>query len=207
MAQPPGQVRASPEDTRKVAKEFPSIEAAHRDFIGGQRIFFTASAARGSRVNVSPRSTDAFRILGPNEVAFLDMTGSGCETAAHVRADGRLTVMFCAFEGPPLILRLYGTGRSLPRRTEPYQQMLAAHFGGAEPLGARQIVALEVELLKTSCGYGVPFMDYRGERPSMRRWAEAKGPEGLAAYWREKNVASMDGLPTGLLEADAPAEA
>ncbi len=172
----------------------------------GGKGFFTASAGPRTCVNVSPRSTDAFRFVGPNEVGFLDMTGSGCETAAHVRVDGRLTIMFCAFEGPPLILRLYGTGRSLPRRTESYDRLLASHFAGEEPLGARQIVALDIDLVKTSCGYGVPFMDYRGERPSMRRWAEAKGSGGLAAYWREKNVTSMDGLPTGLLEVDEPVQ-
>lgn len=184
-----------------MAKEFPSIDDAHSSFIAQQKVFFTASAAPGTRVNLSPRSTDALRLLGPYKVAFIDLTGSGCETAAHMRADGRLTIMFCAFEGPPLILRLYGMGRSLPRGTEPYERLMRSKLWDEEPLGARQIVTLDIELVKTSCGYGVPLMEYRGERASMRRWAEAKGPEALDAYQRENNAVSMDGLPTGLFES------
>jgi hypothetical protein len=183
-----------------MAKQFQRIEPAHRDFIRRQRVFFTASAAPGGRVNVSPRGTEALRVLGSNAVAYLDCTGSGNETAAHLRATGRLTLMFCAFEGPPMILRLYGQGRILRRHGADYADLLDAEFGGAEPPGARQIVALDVDLVQTSCGYGVPLFDYLGERPSLTRWAEAKGEEGLEAYRREKNVTSIDGLPTGLLE-------
>ncbi len=183
-----------------MAKQFPSISDAHRDFIARQRIFFTATAAPGARVNVSPRPTDALRLLGPNRVAYLDLTGSGCATAAHLRADGRMTIMFCAFEGPPLILRLYGQGRSLPRGTAEYAALLAAEYG-EEPLGARQIVTLEIDLVQTSCGYGVPLFDYAGERRGLERWAASKGEEGLLAYRAEKNARCMDGLPTGLVEA------
>jgi hypothetical protein len=115
--------------------------------------------------------------------------------------------MFCSFEGPPLILRLYGRGRILRRGGPEYAQLLAAEFGGVEPLGARQFVRLDVELVQTSCGYGVPLFDYRGERDTLTRWAEAKGEAGLEAYRREKNVRSLDGLPTGLLdEVDSPVE-
>lgn len=181
-----------------MAKQYPCIETAHRDFILRQKIFFTASAAADSRVNLSPRSTDALRILGSNAVAYLDLTGSGNETAAHLRADGRLTLMFCAFEGAPNILRLYGRGRILRRGAPEYSRLLADDFAGVEPLGARQIVMLDIELVQTSCGFGVPLFDYAGERPTLKRWAEAKGEAGLAAYWREKNARSIDGLPTGL---------
>jgi hypothetical protein len=181
-----------------VAKQFPRIEPTHRDFILRQRIFFTASAAAGARVNVSPRSTDALRVLGTNGAAYLDLTGSGNETSAHLRADGRLTFMFCAFEGPPLILRLYGRGRILRRGSPEYAQLLAAEFGNTEPLGARQIVTLDIDLVQTSCGYGVPLFDSRGERDTLARWAEAKGEAGVEAYRREKNARSIDGLPTGL---------
>jgi len=182
-----------------MAKEYPALTPHHRAFIAHQHVFFVASAAAGTRVNVSPRSTDLLRILGDNVALYLDLTGSGNETAAHLRADGRLTIMMCAFDGPPLVLRLYGRGRAIRRGSEEYAALLAAEFGGEERLGARQMVRLDFDLVKTSCGYGVPFHDYTGERDTMDKWARAKGVEGLEAYWREKNLESMDGLPTGLL--------
>ena len=180
-----------------MAKQFPSIEPAHRAFIERQRVFFAASAAPEARVNVSPRGTDALRVLGPNAVAYLDRTGSGNETAAHLRADGRLTLMLCAIEGPPLIVRLYGRGRTLRRGGPEYARLLAEAFGGEEPIGARQIVVLDVELVQTSCGYGVPRFDYKGERESLTRWSEDKGEDGLEAYRREKNARSIDGCRRG----------
>lgn len=127
-----------------MAKQFPEISPALREFILRQRMFFTASAATTGRVNVSPRGTDMLRVLGPNAVVYLDLTGSGNETAAHLRATGRLTVMFCAFEGAPMILRLYGTGQVLRRGGPDYARLLAAEFGGVEPLGARQMVRLDI---------------------------------------------------------------
>lgn len=183
-----------------MAKQFARIEDAHRKFIARQHIFFTASAAEGTRVNVSPRSTEALRLLDDLTAIYLDRTGSGNETAAHLLADGRLTIMFCAFDGPPVILRLYGQGRMIRRNSPEYLSLLAEHYGGEEPLGARQIIRLDIDLVQTSCGYAVPLYDYRAERPNLDRWAQAKGQEGLDAYWREKNLTSMDGLPTGLLE-------
>ncbi|MFZ5676763.1 MAG: pyridoxamine 5'-phosphate oxidase family protein [Pseudomonadota bacterium] len=183
-----------------MAKQFARIEDAHRKFISRQHIFFTASAAEGTRVNVSPRSTEALRLLDDLTAIYLDRTGSGNETAAHLLADGRLTIMFCAFDGPPVILRLYGRGRMIRRNSPEYLSLLAEHYGGREPLGARQIIRLDIDLVQTSCGYAVPLYDYRAERPNLDRWAEAKGQEGLDAYWREKNLTSMDGLPTGLLD-------
>ncbi|MDR3531650.1 MAG: pyridoxamine 5'-phosphate oxidase family protein [Rhodopila sp.] len=187
-----------------MAKQFERIEAAHAAFIEQQHIFFTASAAATGRVNVSPRGTDAFRVLDPNSVAYLDETGSGNETAAHLRASGRLTVMFCGFENVPMILRLYGQGRALPRGTPEYAALLETAFDNQEPPGARQIIRLDIDLVQTSCGYGVPLFDYKEDRPTLRRWAEAKGEEGVAAYWRQKNVRSIDGFETGV-EADQPA--
>lgn len=181
-----------------MAKQFDHMEQAHQDFILRQHIFFTASAADGTRINLSPRSTDHFRIIDPNKVAYLDRTGSGNETAAHLLADGRLTIMMCSFDGPPMILRLYGKGSVLRHGTDAYRKLLAASFDNSEPLGARQLVRLDIDLVQTSCGFGVPVFDYREERTSLDRWAEAKGPDGIAEYQREKNVQSMDGLPTGL---------
>ena len=180
-----------------MAKQFPSLEPAHRAFIDRQHVFFVATAAEGARVNLSPKGLDALRVLDDNRVAYLDRTGSGNETAAHLLADGRLTLMLCAFDGAPLILRLYGTGRALPRGTADYARLLADAFAGEEPPGARQIVVLDIDLVQTSCGFGVPLYDYREERPTLTRWAEAKGEDGLAAYRREKNAVSLDGLPAG----------
>ena len=182
-----------------MGKQFPHLDASHREFINRQRIFFAASAAPNARVNVSPRGTDAFSIIDEGTVAYLDRTGSGNETAAHLKADGRLTIMFCAFDGPPNILRLYGHGEILRRGSPSYAALLKAAFSGVEPAGARQIVRLHVDLVQTSCGYGTPLFDYRGERPSLDNWARSKGEEGLEAYRREKNLVSIDGLPTGLL--------
>ncbi len=183
-----------------MAKLLPCIDPSCRDFIARQRIFFAASAAPGAHVNLSPRGTDAFAVLDDMTVAYLDRTGSGNETAAHLKADGRLTLMFCAFDGPPNILRLYGRGEILRRGREAYRDVLASAFSGEEPAGARQIVRLHVDRVQTSCGYGIPLFDYRGERPSLDNWARAKGEEGLEAYRREKNAVSIDGLPTGLFE-------
>lgn len=185
-----------------MAKQFPQIGKAQREFIARQRIFFTASAAAGARINLSPRGTDLLRVLDAGTVVYLDRTGSGNETAAHLGADGRLTFMFCAFEGPPLILRLYGRGRVLSRGSGGYADLLAAAFGDEEPLGPRQMIVLDVDLVQTSCGFGVPFFDYTGERNAMDRWAASKGEAGIVKYQRDHNARSMDGLPTGFAEDD-----
>ncbi|MEJ0013064.1 MAG: pyridoxamine 5'-phosphate oxidase family protein [Bauldia sp.] len=186
-----------------MAKQYDHIDDKQRAFIERQHLFFVASAAPGAHVNVSPKGLDALRVLGPNSVVYLDRTGSGNETAAHMLADGRMTIMFCAFDGPPLILRLYGRGRVLPRGGAEYLDLLSSRFGGEEPLGARQMVMLDVALVQTSCGYGVPSYEYLGERPSLVNWEPLKGEAGLAAYRQEKNVRSIDGLPTGFAERAA----
>src|SRR5882757_847604 len=186
-----------------MAKQFGCIEAKHHEFILQQRIFFAASAAAEGRVNVSPKDGAAWRILGPNRVAYLDQTGSGNETAAHLRANGRLTIMFCAFAGAPLILRLYGQGWALLRGGRAYSDLLASAFSNEERPGSRQIVVLDIDLVQTSCGFGVPLFDYVAERPTLTRWAEAKGEAGLEEYRRSKNALSIDGLPTGILELKA----
>ena len=185
-----------------MGKRYKRIEDAPRDFIARQHVFFTASAAAGSRINLSPRSTDLLRVLDASTVAYLDRTGSGNETAAHVLADGRLTIMMCAFEGPPSILRLYGTGTILRRGGAEYSALLGDAFDGCEPFGARQIVRLDVDLVQTSCGYGVPLFDYREERVALDRWTTAKDSEAIEAYQRENNAESMDGLPTGLFSSE-----
>ncbi|MEO6804041.1 MAG: pyridoxamine 5'-phosphate oxidase family protein [Granulicella sp.] len=183
-----------------MGKQFERIEPLHRAFIERQHIFFNASAIASGPVNVSPRDVASLRVLTENSVVYLDRTGSGNETAAHLLADGRLTLMFCAFEGPPLILRLYGEGRILHRHSVEYDALLASHFDNTETPGARQMVLLDVELVLTSCGFGVPLFEYVGERDQLVRWAESKGEEGLDDYRRQKNACSIDGLPTGLFE-------
>ena len=181
-------------------EQFSAINDEHRDFIAKQHVFFTASAAASGRVNLSPKGLDTLRVLGEHAVCYLDLTGSGNETAAHNRADGRLTMMFCAFNGPPLILRLYGRSRILPRGGEAYRTILTQHFNDEETLGARQIVVLDVDMVQTSCGYGVPAFEYKGERPALINWAQTKGEDGLDEYRRAKNVQSIDGFRTGMFE-------
>jgi len=188
-----------------MATFYTSIEPKLRAFIERQRIFFTATAAAGSRINLSPKGLDALRVLDSRTVAYLDRTGSGNETAAHIRADGRLTIMMCAFEGPPNILRLYGHGRVLPHGSADYNRVLAQAFGGEDPIGARQIIVLDVESAQTSCGFGVPVYTYERERPSLANWTE--GEEDLAEYRRENNMVTIDGLPTGHVEEEADAVA
>jgi len=187
-----------------MGKQFSSIEPVHREFIERQHIFFNASACAEGHVNLSPRDVAAFRILNSNSVSYLDRTGSGNETAAHLLADGRLTLMFCAFEGSPLILRLYGRGRIIARHSPEYTKLLAAHYENTEPPGARQMVHLSVELVQTSCGMNVPFYNYVSERDQLTRWAEVKGEAALEEYRRQKNARSIDCLPTGLFEESIP---
>lgn len=181
-----------------MAKDFPKLEDKHSAFIKRQHMFFTASAAKDAHINISPRSTDYFEIVDANEVIYLDRTGSGNETAAHLKADGRMTIMFCAVEGPPQILRLYGKGEIIHRDTDEYTTLIAQYFNNEAPMGARQIVRLKFHLVKTSCGYGMPLFEYKDERASIDNWEQNKGPEGIADYWIEKNQVSMDGLPTGI---------
>jgi Pyridoxamine 5'-phosphate oxidase len=180
-----------------MARMFDRIEEAHRAFIAAQHVFFVASAAAGARVNLSPKGLETLRVLDANTVCYLDCTGSGNETAAHLKADGRMTIMVCAFEGPPMILRLYGRGEALPRGGAPYAALLAGAFGGEEIAGARQIVRMAVDSVQTSCGYAVPLYAYEGQRDTLIRWAGRKGEDGLAAYRAEKNARSIDGLPAG----------
>jgi hypothetical protein len=184
-----------------MGSQFKQMEPSHREFILGQRIFFNASACAEGHVNVSPRDGAALRVLDANTAVYIDRTGSGNETAAHMGADGRLTLMFCAFEGPPMILRLYGRGRILPRGGEEYSALLASHFDGAEVPGARQMVRLDVQMVQTSCGMNVPLFGYVADREQLTRWAVAKGEDGLDEYRRQKNAVSLDGLPTGMFEA------
>ena len=166
------------------------------NFIAEQKIFFVATASANSRVNVSPKGMDTLRVLDANRVAWLNVTGSGNETAAHVQQNPRMTLMFCAFEGTPLILRLYGQARVIHQHDAEWAG-LYDRFTPAP--GARQIFDLAVDLVQTSCGMAVPFYQYVGERDQLRNWAVNKGADGLHRYWEEKNQISLDGAPTNIL--------
>lgn len=178
-----------------MGQKFSSISNEHRCFIEQQKIFFVATAAPRGRVNVSPKGMATLRVLGSNDVAYLDCTGSGSETRAHLVAseDRRLTMMFCAFEGKPLILRLYGQAQSLMRGTSEYGEMLR-YF--EEIPGARQIVRLTVELVQASCGMGVPLFEYKEDRQNLVRHWVRQGAEKIRNYWSLKNMSSIDGMPT-----------
>ena len=183
-----------------MAKFFPTLDDTLIRFIGEQKVYFTATAPRADegRINLSPKGIDTFRCLDERTVAYLDLTGSGNETAAHLLepGNGRMTIMFCSFGAKPLILRLYGRGRPV-RHRDPEWAALSAHFDALP--GARQIIVLDVQNVQTSCGFGVPVFDHAGdERPVLTQWAEKKGADGIAQYWREKNAVSIDGLPSHL---------
>ena len=180
-----------------MARFYPELEARHCDFIAAQKLFFTASGTADSRINLSPKGMDSLRVLSPSRVDYLDLTGSGNETAAHLKHDGRMTLMWCSFDADPLILRVYGRGQAVRRQDAAWGE-LHRHFPALP--GERQLIVVDIESVQTSCGYAVPRYTYAGERDTLVRWAAKKGTIGLLDYWREKNQLSIDGLTTGLLE-------
>jgi len=177
-----------------MGKRYDRITPELADWLNQQRLFFVATAplAADGLVNCSPKGMDTFRILAPREVAYLDLTGSGIETVAHLRENGRIVLMFCAFAGPPKIVRLHGTGEVVTPGSPDYR-MLQALFPNHP--GVRSIVRVRLTRIGDSCGYAVPQYDYTGERDTLVRWAESKGPDGLTRYREEKNAHSLDGLP------------
>jgi hypothetical protein len=174
-----------------------SIKPAHKDFISKQHIFFVATAplSANGRVNLSPKGLDCFRVLSDSLVGYMDLISSGNETSAHTMENGRITIMFCSFEGAPNILRLYGKGRAVLPGT-PEWETYAPNFT-IYP-STRQIILAEIDLVQTSCGFGVPLYTYDGERDIHFEWAEKKGADGLVEYVKDKNLKSLDGLPTDL---------
>lgn len=189
-----------------MAKQFPHISDKIRTFINEQKIFFvgTATSDADSRVNISPKGMDAFRVLGKNRVAWLNVTGSGNETAAHVQANSRMTIMFAAFEGSPMILRLYGQATAVHKNDAAWDTLYTEF---PDMAGARQIFDVSVDLVQTSCGMAVPFFDYVEEREQLSQWAEKQGDAGIQRYWEKKNQTSIDGAPTGILEKNLPTDA
>lgn len=175
-----------------MAKFYSGLTPELGAFIDAQEVFFVATAPRGGRINLSPKGLDTFRRLDERRVAYLDLTGSGNETAAHLLDNGRITLMFCSFDRKPLILRLYGHGRAVQPR-DPEWNNLRQHF--PDYPGARQIMAIDVDSVQTSCGYGVPVFGPPQERETLNDWARQKGDTDLEQYRREKNRTSIDGLP------------
>ena len=177
-----------------MAKVFDTIDADLAAWISRQPMFFVATAplAADGHVNLSPRGKDTLSVLGPTTLGWVDLTGSGVETIAHLKENGRITVMWCAFDGPPRVVRVHGRGTTHLPGTAAYDDVTARH--PALP-NTRAVITVEATRISDACGYGVPLMDLRGERDQMRRWSEAKGPEGIAAYTADRNALSLDGLP------------
>jgi hypothetical protein len=177
-----------------MANAYESIDEKLAGWIAKQHVFFVATAPLSvdGHVNLSPKGLDTFAVLDPHTVCYLDLTGSGVETIAHLRENGRITIMFCAFEGPPRIVRLQGRGQVHLRGTVRYDE-LAPRFPART--GSRSVIAVAVERVADSCGYAVPRLRYDSDRDALDKWADHKGGDGIAAYWREKNLTSIDGLP------------
>lgn len=176
-----------------------AIDEKVASFLESQPVFFvsTAPLAADGHVNCSPKGNRGeLAVLGPRAVAYLDQTGSGIETLAHLKENGRIVLMFCAFAGPPRIVRIHGTGEAVPV-DDPRFADLAARFPGAGGVGARSVVVVSVRRVADSCGYGVPLMTFAGHRPTMDAWAARKGATGIRRYWAEENTRSIDAL-TGL---------
>ena len=182
-----------------MGKRFDEIGDRRREFIERQKMFFVGTADSDGRVNVSPKGMDSLKVLGDNRVVWLNLTGSGNETAAHLIENDRMTLMFCAFEGTPLILRLYGHARVIHQRDAEWEGL----FSMFRPIpGARQIMDMQVDLVQESCGMAVPLFNFNEQRDLLENyWAERKG-EQLHEYWQNRNQLSIDGKPTRILSEE-----
>jgi hypothetical protein len=181
-----------------MAKFYPELDDKLCEFINNQQIFFTATAPTEGRINLSPKGMDTFRCCSPNRVAYLDLTGSGNETAAHLYRNDRITVMFCSFSDRPLILRLYGRGEVVLPDTAKWQEIWDGNDFPDYP-GKRQLIVVDIDSVQTSCGYGVPMFELPQERPTLLEWANNKGADGVRQYQLQNNQTSIDGLDTYLL--------
>lgn len=180
-----------------MGRSFDTITEQMRTFIERQHLFFVATApSHGGRVNLSPKGYDSFRVIDERRVAYLDLTGSGAETIAHLRQNGRITFMFCAFDGKPDIVRLYGRGTVLRPGDDGFHEKVALFDGSVATAGAvRSVIVADIDRTSTSCGYAVPFMEFTADRERLIEWADGKDDEALQTYWSTKNATSIDGLP------------
>ncbi len=180
-----------------MAVKFDSINKEHKKFIEAQKMYVIGSAGAEGFINVSPKGMDSFKIVDENTVVWLNYTGSGNETSAHVQENGRMTIMFNSYDKAPMILKLYGHATVIHEKDERWDEM-SAHF---EPqVGTRQFFVMKVELVLTSCGYGVPHYEYKGERNTLKKWAEKKGRDVIREYWAENNTVTLDGVETHVMD-------
>lgn len=176
-----------------MAKQYPDINDNLSTFIADQKVFFVGTAAETGRVNISPKGMDSLRVVNKNRIVWLNVTGSGNETSAHIQRINRMTLMFCAFSGKPMILRLYGEVREVTTKDADWDELISLF----SPLpGSRQIFDMDIDLVQTSCGMGVPLFDYSDDRDLLNNWATKRGKEGIKDYWQEKNQLSIDGFHT-----------
>lgn len=180
-----------------MGKRLTEISDKLKTFIEQQKIFFVGTALADGRVNLSPKGLDALRVIDQNRVIWLNVTGSGNETAAHVQENPRMTLMFMSLSGDPLILRLYGTAQCIHKGDEQWQPLYSAF---PDMAGARQIFDMKVDLVQTSCGMAVPYFDFVEERDQLNKWATKRGEPGIQEYWKENNQVSLDGLSTHILD-------
>ena len=180
-----------------MGKRFNSISDDLMEFISSQKMYFVGTAGDSGKVNISPKGMDSLNVIDSNRVIWLNVTGSGNETSAHVQENPRMTLMFCSFEGKPMILRLYGNAAVIHRNDREWEELSQLL---PDIPGARQIFDLDVELVQISCGMSVPFYDYLGEREQLKEWALKKGAQGVQKYWEKNNQVSLDGKPTNIME-------
>ncbi|MBL4584520.1 MAG: pyridoxamine 5'-phosphate oxidase family protein [Pseudomonadales bacterium] len=180
-----------------MAKQFPKLEQSHIEFIGNQHVFFVGTAAENGYVNVSPKGMDSLRVISESKIVWLNLTGSGNESAAHVLENNRMTIMFCSFDLKPLIFRVYGSARAIHQRDDEWDELI-----GLFPayVGTRQLFVVDISMVQTSCGFAVPFMEHKKERPTLENWATKNGREGVEDYWEKENTHSLDGKETGIFK-------
>ena len=180
-----------------MSKKFNELSTKHIEFIEQQKIFFVGTAAANGTVNISPKGYGSLKVLSPSRIIWLNVTGSGNETSAHVQLNPRMTMMFTSFDGSPVTLRIYGKATVIHKLDEEWED-LNSHF--EQIVGARQIFDLAIELVQTSCGMSIPYFEYKGDRDIQIKWATKKGEVGLREFWGEENQQSIDGFPTNILE-------
>ena len=180
-----------------MSKFYTKITSRLQKFIEAQKIFFVATAPNSGRINLSPKGMDSFRVMNENRILWLNVTGSGNETAAHLLENERITIMFCSFEKVPNILRLYGKGTEIKPNDNGWEEVLSLF---PKTPGTRQIFDITIESAQTSCGMSIPFFEFKGERNDLNDWAENQGKDGIESYWENRNQTSIDGLPTNILE-------
>lgn len=188
-----------------MGKEYQEIDGRVMDWIERQRLFFVATAplADDGRVNCSPKGLNSLRVLGPRQIAYADIGGSGIETVAHLKENGRIVIMMCAFDGPPKIFRFYGTGRPVEPRDAEFERLVPM-FPGMPAI--RNFVVVDIEYIRDSCGYGVPLYEFQSERESLKNWCESKTGDEMLEYRSEQNALSLDGLPGLEVEPTEPSK-